>query len=75
MVPMGLGTRDISLLLLLQNYGVSGEATLIIVSLQRVLTTGLSFALGIYCGSVLGMKNINIDETSSQDNQSHKNQG
>lgn len=75
MVPMGLGTRDISLLLLLQNYGVSGEAALIIVSLQRVLTTGLSFALGIYCGSVLGMKNINFAEASAQDNQSHMNQG
>lgn len=67
MVPMGLGTRDISLLLLLQHYNVGGDSALIIVSLQRILTTGLSFILGIYCGSVLGMKNIaSVDAVQPQ---------
>lgn len=75
MVPMGLGTRDISLLLLLQHYDVGGDAALVIVSLQRILTTGLSFVIGIYCGSVLGMKKIMPAETASQDSQTPINKG
>lgn len=75
MVPMGLGTRDISMLLLLQHYQVSGDSALLIVSLQRILTTGLSFVLGIYCGSVLGVKKIAHSATIKHENQSRVNKG
>jgi len=63
MIPMGLGSRDISILLLLNHYNISSESAILIVTLQRVLTTGLSFILGIYCGSVLGLKNAKLSKT------------
>jgi len=69
MIPMGLGTRDISILLLLQHYQVSSDSALVIVSLQRILTTGMSFILGIYCGSVLGIRKDPTGVTGQQENQ------
>ena len=75
MVPMGIGTRDVSLLLLLQHYNVSGDSALVIISLQRILTTGLSFAIGIYCGSMLGMKNLSPANAGQPENQTRTNKG
>jgi len=69
MIPMSLGSRDISILLLLQHYNVANQSSVLIVSLQRILTTGLSFVLGIYCGSVLGVKNAQVSIQDSAKNQ------
>lgn len=59
MVPMGLGTRDVSMLMCLQHYGISDGTALSIVTIQRILSTGLGFILGILFGSILGVRNIN----------------
>jgi len=58
MVPMGIGTRDISLIIYLQHYGVSDATALIIITIQRMLSTGLTFILGMIFGSVIGIKNM-----------------
>ncbi len=75
MIPMGLGSRDISILLLLHHYNVANDSAVLIVSLQRVLTTGLSFVLGIYCGSVLGIKNARVAMVDVDNNESSVNSG
>jgi uncharacterized protein (TIRG00374 family) len=56
LVPMGLGTRDLSMLYLLSQFGVTNETGMVIVSIQRVLFTGLGFLLGVISGSWLGIK-------------------
>lgn len=56
MIPMGLGARDVSMLFLLNHFGVTHETGMIIVSIQRVLFTGVSFLLGVISGSWLGIK-------------------
>jgi uncharacterized protein (TIRG00374 family) len=58
MIPMGLGTRDASLLFYLKLLGVSGGIGISIVTVQRLLSTGLSFVLGMIFSGILGIKNI-----------------
>jgi uncharacterized protein (TIRG00374 family) len=58
MMPMGLGTRDASLLFYLKLFGISGAVGITIVAIQRLLSTGLSFVLGMIFSAVLGLKNI-----------------
>jgi uncharacterized membrane protein YbhN (UPF0104 family) len=62
MIPMGLGTRDVSLLLYLQHYNISDSTAIVIITLQRILSTGLSFLLGLVFGSILGIKHLTTEE-------------
>ena len=57
MIPMGIGVREASMLFYLQHMGISNEVGLSIVTIQRLLSTGLSFVLGAVFGAGLGLKN------------------
>jgi uncharacterized membrane protein YbhN (UPF0104 family) len=57
MIPMGLGVREASMLFYLQHMGISNKVGLSIVTIQRLLSTGLSFVLGSLFGAGLGLKN------------------
>jgi len=61
MVPMGLGIREASVLFFLYHVGIPKEVGLSIVTIQRLLSTGLNFALGIIFGTMIGVKNIRVD--------------
>ncbi len=63
MVPMGLGVREASILFFLYHIGIPKEVGLSIVTIQRLISTGLSFALGTIFGSILGLRNINTDNS------------
>ena len=67
MVPMGLGVREASVLFFLYHVGVSKEVGLSIVTMQRLISTGLNFALGIIFGAVIGVKNITLDSSWGKD--------
>jgi uncharacterized membrane protein YbhN (UPF0104 family) len=57
MIPMGLGTREASMLFYLGHLGISHEIGISIVAIQRLFSTGLSFLLGVIFGSIMGLKN------------------
>lgn len=61
MVPMGLGIREASVLFFLYHVGIPKEIGLSIVTIQRLISTGLNFALGIMFGAVIGVKNIRLN--------------
>ena len=58
MIPMGLGTRDASMLFYLKLFGIASSSGISIVAIQRLISTGLSYVLGILFGAVLGLKNV-----------------
>ena len=62
MVPMGLGTRDVSLFAFLVSFNLSEEVALGIITVQRILSTGLGFILGIIFAAILGVKNIPVND-------------
>lgn len=68
MIPMGLGTRDASLLFYLQHYNMGDSTAIVIITLQRMLSTGLGFLLGIIFGFILGIKNVLHREATSDNN-------
>ena len=67
MVPMGLGTRDASMVLLLLKLGVPNEVAISAALIQRVLTTGLNFVLGVVSASALGVKFLEFRKVESED--------
>jgi uncharacterized protein (TIRG00374 family) len=58
MIPMGLGVREASMILFLSQFGIDNVSSILIVTIQRLLSTGLSFVLGSIFGVYLGIKNI-----------------
>ena len=56
LMPMGLGARDLSLVVLLGKVGVPADVATYTVILQRVIATGLSFLLGLISWQILGLK-------------------
>lgn len=58
MIPMGLGVRDVTMLFMLNQFGIGTAAGVSIVTIQRLLSTGLTIVLGGILGGVLGVKNI-----------------
>lgn len=58
MIPMGLGVREASVLFYLHHVGIPNEVGLSIVTIQRLLSTGLSFGLGMVLGALLGLRNL-----------------
>jgi uncharacterized membrane protein YbhN (UPF0104 family) len=67
MVPMGIGVREASMLFYLHHMGLNNEVGLSIVTIQRLLSTGLSFVLGTIFGSGLGLKNASQTTNSAND--------
>ena len=61
MVPMGLGVREASVLFFLYHVGIPKEVGLSIVTIHRLVSTGLNFALGLIFGAIIGVKNIRVD--------------
>jgi len=61
MVPMGLGVREASVLFFLHHVGIPKEVGLSIVTIQRLISTGLSFVLGLIFGTLIGVKSIRVD--------------
>jgi uncharacterized membrane protein YbhN (UPF0104 family) len=59
MVPLGLGVREASMLIYLHHFGIAHGIGLSIVTVQRLLFTGLTFVLGTILGAILGLKDIN----------------
>jgi uncharacterized protein (TIRG00374 family) len=62
MIPMGLGIREASMILFLNRFGVDNVTSLSIVTIQRLLSTGLSFILGSFVGAFLGIQNAHIQK-------------
>jgi len=58
MIPMGLGVREATVLFFLTRLGIPNIAGLSIITIQRLLSTGLTFFLGMLFGFLLGVKNI-----------------
>ena len=58
MIPMGLGVREASVLFYLHHVGIPNEVGLSMVTIQRLLSTGLSFGLGTVLGALLGLRNL-----------------
>jgi len=61
MIPMGLGVREASILFYLKHLRITNEIGISIVTIQRLFSTGLSFALGVIFGSILGVRHIKED--------------
>ena len=66
MVPLGLGTRDASIVLLLLELGVPNEVAIPAALIQRVLGTGLNFVLGAVSASALGIKFFEFRKVESE---------
>jgi len=58
MVPMGLGVREGSVLFYLARFGVAGPVAISIVGIQRIISTGITFVIGMLLGTLLGLKNM-----------------
>jgi uncharacterized protein (TIRG00374 family) len=58
MIPMGLGVREASVLFYLGRFGISDGIGLSVVTIQRLISTGLSFLLGSIIGTFLGLKGM-----------------
>ncbi len=56
MIPMGIGVREASMILFLNRFGIDSVTGVSIVTIQRLLSTGLSFILGTFFGGYLGVK-------------------
>jgi uncharacterized protein (TIRG00374 family) len=64
MIPMGLGVNEATMLFFLNSFGIPSEIGIGAITLQRLLSTGLSYVLGIIAGSILGIQNFS-NETKS----------
>jgi uncharacterized protein (TIRG00374 family) len=58
MIPMGIGTRDISMVFYLSSFGVPSQIAIVVTVIQRVVTTGLGYLLGLISGGIIGIKSI-----------------
>lgn len=58
MVPMGLGARDLSMVYYLSGFGVLSEVAIVITAIQRVISTGLGYLLGLTASGIIGIKTI-----------------
>lgn len=72
MIPMGLGVREASVLIYLKHVGIPNEIGLSIVTVQRLLSTGVSFLLGIVFGMVLGLGTPTQNQLAMMDSENPK---
>lgn len=56
MMPLGLGTRDVSLTFLIMQLGVPKEVAVSCALIQRTVRLALPFALGLASANILGIK-------------------
>ncbi len=64
MIPLGIGVRETTMLLMLNQFGIDNVTGISIVAIQRLLSTGLTFVLGVIFGSILGIKNLFSEKNS-----------
>jgi uncharacterized protein (TIRG00374 family) len=65
MVPMGLGTREASMLFYLEFFGIPSSTSIVVITLQRLISTGLAFLIGSLFIGFLGIKNL-VQNINSQ---------
>ncbi len=65
MIPMGLGVREGSVLLYLAKFGFSGAEAVSVVTVQRLISTGFTFLIGVLLGAMFGTGKI-IKELSEE---------
>jgi uncharacterized protein (TIRG00374 family) len=58
MIPMGLGVRDASFVLLLMQIGISREIALSAAAIQRLLSPGWPLLLGLISTNILGISEL-----------------
>jgi uncharacterized protein (TIRG00374 family) len=68
-IPMGIGVRDATLLGLLLGLGVDRDAAIAVTVTERLLTTGLRFALGLVSAQVLGFKVLFAGDSAAVEEQ------
>lgn len=66
MIPMGIGTREATMLFYLDFFGMPPETAIAIITIQRLISTGLTFVIGSALLSVLGMVKIK-QQSGNQD--------
>lgn len=59
MIPMGLGSRDITLVYYLNYFGLAESISISVATVQRVISTGLGYFLGLLSSSFLGISQWN----------------
>jgi len=57
-LPMGLGVRDATLVALFVHAGADRDAAIAVAALDRLLSTGVPFFLGILSAQILGLRTI-----------------
>lgn len=62
-IPMGLGTRDISLIFLLINSGLQSEFATSVAIILRLLSPGWPLILGIISLHIYGLKRLSLNST------------
>gem|GEM_PF-2507893 len=67
MVPMGLGVNELTMLFCLKAFGVPGEAAVTAIAMQRLLTTGLTYLLGLLAGGLLGIHDARTQKPADAD--------
>lgn len=58
MIPMGLGVREGSVLLYLAKFGFRGAEAISVVTVQRLISTGFTFLVGILLAALFGIDKI-----------------
>ena len=66
MIPMGLGVKDASIVVLLMELSVPNEVAILAALIERTLTTGLNFVLGAVSASALGIKFLEFRKIESE---------
>ncbi len=57
-LPMGLGVRDATMVALFIQAGADGEVAIAVAALDRLLSTGVPFLLGILSAQILGLRAV-----------------
>lgn len=58
MIPLGLGSKDVTLVFLLVEIGVTKEVAMSLAIIERVIWTLLPFMLGMICANALGIRTL-----------------
>lgn len=61
MVPMGLGVREASVMFYLNYLHVASDISLSVITVNRLISTGLTFLLGLISGGILGTTKIAME--------------
>jgi len=64
-LPMGLGVRDATLVALFVQAGADRDVAIAVTALDRVLSTGVPFLLGILSAQILGLRAVDQPKDSN----------